>query len=89
MSAYDPNEIYSRDRIIELEKRLRDAKDLLRAALLARLSADLYTRIRQYLHSTQPDAVVAPFGVCRGCHEPITSFHNINGCTADRDGKHE
>jgi hypothetical protein len=26
----------------------------------------------------------APFGICAKCKEPITSFHNINGCPADK-----
>lgn len=26
----------------------------------------------------------APFGICPKCKQPITSFHNINGCPAEK-----
>lgn len=29
----------------------------------------------------------APFGTCPDCQEPITSFHNINGCPAQKAGE--
>jgi hypothetical protein len=45
----------------------------------SRKTAILVTRVVQAI---EPDP--APFGVCPKCKQPITSFHNINGCPAEK-----